>query len=252
MFYKPSAVFLLLSIILLSACSAAAPLSATPIPTQQVWKVAFTSSLAVLTQDFHSCLDPQSNITILIEEIPDPSGLGVYDFGFSWGDLQSVDQPTFVLGYDHLKVIVNGDNPVDSLSVDDIQGIFNGSTTRWGQLEDNVNHKAEDIHAWLYSRKDDLYRIAEQTGLIQANIQAVTLLAPDPDAMRAEIEEDPAAIGILPGIWLSSGIKALAVEGGRSQPAQQPILVLTSEKPQGAALDWLLCLQERVSDRISP
>jgi len=235
--------------LLLAACSSATPLTATPIPAQQVWKVAYTAPLALFTQDFQTCLDPQLNTTILVEEVQDPAGFSGYDFGFYWGDIQNIDQPAFVIGYDQLKVVVNSASPLNGLSTDEIKSIFNGSITRWEQLKDSTNGQIGDIHVWLYPQQDSFYRIAEQMGWIQQVNRAVNLVAPDPDAMRVEIENDPAAIGILPGIWLSDGVKALVIEGESLQAAQQPVLVVTPDKPQGTGLDWLLCLQKAFSER---
>jgi uncharacterized protein YcfL len=250
MSYKLFIVYLLLAI-LLTACSTSTPIPATPIPTQQVWRVAYTAPLAILAQDFPACLDPNSNVAILIDEVPDSSGFDGHDFGFYWGDIQGINQATFVLGYDQLYVIVNNENSIDEISLGDIQAVFNGSINRWDQLVNGGNNPTGNIHVWLYPQEDILYREAIQTGLIKQDIHTSTTLAPDPDAMRVEIEDDPNAIGILPGIWLSNGVKKLQIMEGNSQNTQQPILVLTPDKPQGIALDWLLCLQKVVSDHLS-
>jgi phosphate transport system substrate-binding protein len=52
----------------------------------------------------------------------------------------------FTVGYDALAVYVNKDNPIDSISIDDLAAIFaeDGATTKWSQLGVKIPGAAND------------------------------------------------------------------------------------------------------------
>jgi hypothetical protein len=201
-----------------------------------VLTVEYTPSLSWLRPALNQCAT-QWNVELLTYEAP----ADVLDFSngiaLRWGAPLSVAGAASQINTDNLAIIVNPKNNIKSLSLADLQAIFQGATTNWN------NDASTPIQVWIYSGTDDVETVFRS--LVQpSRISIQAHLAPDPEAMRQAVAADPNAIGFLPAHWLDSSIKAVTIDGLSS--TAQPILALTSSTPKGITRSWLLCLQSAI------
>jgi undecaprenyl-diphosphatase len=201
-----------------------------------VLTVEYTPSLSWLRPALNQCAT-QWNVELLTYEAP----ADVLDFSkglaLRWGAPLSVAGAASQINTDNLAIIVNPKNNIKSLSLADLQAIFQGTTANWN------NDASTPIQVWIYSGTDDVETVFRS--LVQpSRISIQAHLAPDPEAMRQAVAADPNAVGFLPAHWLDSSIKAVTIDGLSS--TAQPILALTSSTPKGITRSWLLCLQSAI------
>lgn len=217
-----------------------------PAPSPMIWQVQITPALRWLEPVFKQCSTEQPGIALVLSE-HSASNLepGSVDFSFQWGEPQSPAPFMAVIANDELTVIVHLSNPNGTLSLDDLAGLYSGQAERW-KSPPNVCPSCTvgfdgPVQPYSYAQGEDVQTAANW---IQAGPK--TRLAPDPEAVRQAVANDPYAIGYVPAHWVDPTVKRVKLEGIAPGLLQQPILAITAAEPQGSRRSWLLCVQEKL------
>jgi len=113
----------------------------------------------------------------------------------------------------------------------------------------NPASPAQEIQVLFYPEGAETLEIFENIFLNSSPGRAqITSLVPDPAAMRETIAKNPGAIGFLPRRWVDSTVKTLPVENLDPAQLRHPILALSQSEPGGQEKEWLVCLQEMMSE----
>ncbi len=126
------------------------------------------------------------------------------------------DLRTFHLGYAAAVPVVHRDNPVTTLTVVELRGIWSGAIRRWSE----VGGPDLPIHVVTRAAGSALSDLWDE-GVMQgaalradATLAAGAAAAREPDSLLAMVGRDPAAIGFAAwGGTAAAGIKPLAVGG---------------------------------------
>jgi phosphate transport system substrate-binding protein len=171
-----------------------------------------------------------------------------------------VDPIEFVIARDAIAVIVNLENPIDSLTLRQISDIYSGKYNNWNELG------GEDRPIVRLSRETNsgthVYFLEEVLRLGQADNKTLfstdTLLLPSSEGISAEIRQNPNAIGYDGLGYVTSDMKVIAVarEAGGSYilpsaetvnngtyPIARDLYMYTASQPEGAVkayLEWIL------------
>ncbi|NMC79640.1 MAG: hypothetical protein GYA59_09800 [Chloroflexi bacterium] len=235
--------FFLLLALLLVACQAATP---TPAPMPTLWQVGYTSTLSWMGPLFNTCTLQDSGVGLLVFERPasalDPQES---DFSLRWGAPPDSSIPAAVIGSDELVFITHPDNPVQSLSLDDLKAIFSGTARSW----EAFGTSPSEIELWLAPDGSDLQQVFQALLGLGDGPTPYGFLAPDPLAMRQAVAASPTAIGYLPARWLDESVQMLTVSDVTLEALQQPILALYNQEPQGQKKQWLLCVQNAIAEQ---
>ncbi|HBS81451.1 MAG TPA: hypothetical protein DD989_22785, partial [Pseudomonas sp.] len=146
----------------------------------------------------------------------------------SLGDLRSADAEQ-VIAIDGLAIIVSPDNPVSSLSVEQVASVFAGEIRNWKALG------GKDVPVELHAR-DDQSGTYDTFKELVLGVQGKTLAS---DAVRYEsndqlsqiVSSRPGAIGFV-GLASVGKARALAIADGDSQPMlPSKALVATEDYP---------------------
>jgi hypothetical protein len=233
----------ILPIPLLSACGSAETLQD---PEVASISVIYTPALRPMVPAFQTCAREQPQTVLFTQELPASSlsstsaGL-VFRLGEPDEDLSYAVQ----VAQETLTVIVNADNPLESLTAEELRRIFSGEIKNW----DEIGEFDANIQVWVYSKGDEITRIVDQTLLFGQNRSTEALLAADPAAMISGVESAPGATGIVPSAWLKQEpqdkmqVKTVRLERALSISFRQPVLAITPGEPQGTERDFLSCLQ---------
>lgn len=232
----------ILCLVLLSGC--AGPSRATSMPTPQVFNVALTPSVSNLAGELHTCADSSPNLVININEIPAPS----LDINTASLSIRLGGKPT--KGYtapinnETIVLIINENNPVLTISPEEISGIFTGQITNWNE----IGGEQQTIQVWSYLNGDDTREIFDESVFPGEQLTPNALLAPDPQAMLEAVGDDPLAIGYIPQSWISPldparQIRIVEVNEKLAEKLHQPVLAFSRSEPQGPLRKLLFCLQ---------
>lgn len=138
------------------------------------------------------------------------------------------------IAQEELAVIVNPQNPVTSLTTDEIQRLFSGQIVNWSQLGGDD----APVAVWVPLDGDNTRLLFEKLVMDGFPIASSANLAPDPAAMQQAVGGNPYAIGYTTNANLTSSDLNPILLGVRL-----PVLVLADSTPQDIASQMAACLQ---------
>jgi phosphate transport system substrate-binding protein len=166
----------------------------------------------------------------------------------------------FIVARDAIAVVVHPSNPVDSLSLQQISGIYTRQLTNWAQVG------GEDRPIVLLSREsnsgtyvyflENVVRLGDKESTLLFSPD--TLLMPSSEGISAEVRRNPNAIGYDGLGYVTHDQKVVAVAQGpsgpyvlpsietvndASYPISRPLYMYTAGEPAGdlkTYMDWIL------------
>jgi phosphate transport system substrate-binding protein len=139
------------------------------------------------------------------------------------------------IAQEELTVIVNPQNPISSLTTDEIQRLFSGQIVNWSQLDGDD----APVAVWVPLDGDNTRSLFEEMVLDGFQIASSANLAPDPAAMQQAVGGNPYAIGYITHANLTSSDDLHPILLG----VRLPVLVLAESTPQDAVSQLAACLQ---------
>lgn len=162
----------------------------------------------------------------------------------------------FVVGYDGVAVIVHPDNPVPSLTVDELSRIFTGAVASWrdvGGPQLPIRLLSRPSYSGTHGFfKDKVVRRGNAKG--PEEFAATTQWVEDNVDLLREVAEDPAAVSYVGLGWLDPTVRAMPVAPVAGEapvvaslttvrrgayPLYRPLLMYTVGTPEGATRDFL-------------
>lgn len=241
------AIFILSSAI---GCTTNATSTPAPSPTPEPITVAVSPVLGNFWEEIlHACAWGQPQTLLVIEEAPSLyPDVAKVDLTLWWGipneypHLREPGAAVFSLGAESIAIVIHEENPLTSLSVQDLQKIYNARVETWRQVSEK--NALGEIQVWTYPYAHPLRNAFDLTVLPPENLTSYARLAPSPEAMLEAIQENPSAIGYIPNhfFFKDSEVKKIPLQ---PQPAgfRQLILGITTEEPEGNMAALLHCLQ---------
>ena len=129
-----------------------------------------------------------------------------------------------VIGLDGIAVIVNADNPIESLTRDQIAGIFAGTFTNWEQ----VSGSGGTIHVYARNSKSGTFDTFQNLVLGSRSLVATATRIEDSRELSDRVAADPNGIGFV-GLPYIRSAKALAVSDGDAKPLLPTRLTVSTE-----------------------
>jgi phosphate transport system substrate-binding protein len=134
-----------------------------------------------------------------------------------------------VIGIDGLAILVHPDNPLDSLSTEQLARIFSGEAKNW----EDVGGRGGAIHLYARDDKSGTYDTFKEL-VLTANGKSLGSAAKrfeSSDELAAAVGSDPHGIGFV-GLSSVGGAKALSIRTGDAAPMlPRPELVATEDYP---------------------
>ena len=214
--------FFLIALIFLTACA-----PATLVATPQVVKVYSTSSAQPWLTDLYNCASASTVINL--------TDLQSADILIRVGESVNLTTPAFQIGTDDIIVAVHPQTGVGSLTIEQVQQLFNGQATNWK----DVGGSDVPVQVWTYSPDEDIQQIFDDTVLAGQPVTSLARLAVSAQAMSDAIGANPGSVGVLTRHWKAGNTREALVV------ASAPVLAITKSEPQGAVKDLIACLQKK-------
>lgn len=237
-----------LFLITLAACGS--PPVATPPATPQPVFLAYPPELRPYADKLAACAREYPEISLYIKESvtePMPDGQTSLFLALIAHPPALSGWNATLLAEDAMVVIVNQENPLDSLSTEQLRQVWNGSLPSWQSLSAGTG----EIHIWTYPAGTALRTAFDSAVMAETLTSSTAYLAPDPQAALEAVAADAHAIGYLPTAWLTdaqselvNAVHTLHLPTDLSRRISLPVLALTQAPPQGALRTLLLCTQD--------
>ena len=224
---KRTFTFFLFTLILLTGCTPTSPAS-TPQPITVQYTAAAQPWLAALA----NC----SGNNVITTELRSADALEITqaDLTMRIGESTNLTFPTYQIGTDDIQVIANRKNTINSLTIEQVRGLFTGRIQNW---KDILGADAP-VQVWVFAAGEDVQQIFVQTNLGGTPVSSAARLATGPDEMAQAIANDINAVGIFTSHW-DPGNASILFTG-----ASVPVLASTPSEPLGALPQILACLQK--------
>lgn len=185
---------------------------------------------------------------------------GSSDIGTSSRDLKDTEAGLGLhdtaVAMDAIAVIVNPDNPVDSLSADQVRAIFKGEITNWSQVG------GDDKRIGLVNRdeasgtREAFFKILMQ----EEAFDPAAAVLPGTGQVRSVVAEAVGAIGYISYGFVTDDVKLIAVDEIRpseetikdgTYPIQRTLHFFTKGKPTGLAAEFIeYVISDEVQDGV--
>lgn len=150
---------------------------------------------------------------------------------------------------DGLVIVVHPDNPVQNLSLGEVQALFNGRITNWSALggpDQAINLISREAGAGTRA-------ILQQRVMAEQRISINALIQPDDAALLAAVAADSNAIGYsMMGTAVTANVNLLTIDNilatptmtaDQTYPLTVPLYFLSPLEPQGELRQFLAWLQ---------
>ncbi len=150
---------------------------------------------------------------------------------------------------DGLVIIVHPDNPVQSLSLGEVQAVFNGRITNWSALggpDQPINLVSREAGAGTRA-------ILQQRVMAEQRLSINALIQPDDSMMLTAVATDPNAIGYsMMGTAAAANVRMLSINevlptpattADQTYPLTAPLYFLSPTEPEGRRRQFLAWLQ---------
>ena len=154
-----------------------------------------------------------------------------------------------LIGWDAIAVITHPDNPVDNLTLSQLQSIFTGKITNWKE----VGGADMPVHPYITGIESATHKVFRSVVLGSQDYEGCQTVAPDVAILDA-VRDDPGGIGHLSFSFLTKKektIKVLQVNGqplsltNAAYPITRPLYLLwwPGRSEVAAFVDWALSAQ---------
>jgi len=141
-----------------------------------------------------------------------------------------------VVAYDALAVLVNDENPVESLTLGQVRDIFSGRTLLWSEVG------GEEAEIQVLSREDGsgTRQAFERSVMGEDGVTTAAIVIPGSEFVAQFVAEDPLSIGYASSVAVSPGSRAVQIEGvrpGLQETAEgryaliRPFILVTGDSP---------------------
>ncbi len=219
--------FFLLTFLLLTSCN-----PSTPTATAGPIAVQYTAAAAPWLADLYACAG--ANVVTTEQRAADFLDPQSVDLALRVGQPANLTFPAYQIGSEDLLVIVNPQNPVNTLTVEQVRGLFTGQVLNWQEVNGSNAH----VQVWVFSSGEDVQQIFEQTALGGSPVTSTARLSAGPDEMAQAIAADVNAVGILTRRWKAGNVSDVYTV------AAVPVLALAPDQSTSLVTEIIACLQK--------
>lgn len=200
----------------------------------QVLRIGLTDDAAPVGEALLACAPQDEDIPVRIERVaPTAAALDEYDLLARLGAPEEETGFAALVAEEQIVLVLNPDNPLQSLTTSQAAEIFAGRVTAWSEL----GGEEQEISAWIGLEGGEARDLFGAEILRGGRVGGNTRLAGSVEQLLDAVAEDPGAVGVLPAALVDERVKAVEIG------LNVPVLVLAAGEPEGAARQLVACLQ---------
>jgi len=206
--------------------------STTPTAPPQPIRIQYTPAATPWLADLYSCagdeiVDAEPRSTEFLD-------IQSSELAIRIGEPDDLTSPAYQIGSEDILVIVNTQNPLQTLTRDQVRGLFSGQIANWQE----INGPNAPLQVWVYGSGEDIQQIFDHTVLGSSPVTSAARLAADPDEMAQAVAAGINTVGILTGHWRAEGVTDVLTV------TSAPVLAITPSQSRAEIDTILACMQK--------
>ncbi len=240
---------LLLGAVLVVVVTACAPEAPVPVeqPPPEVVALQITPAVAHWLPMLAECAADVPNLGVSVQVLPRAElSLAEADLILRLGERLDDDPFVAVMGVEEIVIVAGSDVPVNSIKLADLQAVYTGTITHWGEVLQTGDHeggRGQPIKPLSYPEGHEVEVLFRRVYLEDSSIA----IEPQVFSTTAFLEKllglHTYAIGYLLESQVPEGVQILRVIPEDLVARIQYVLAITTEEPTGGLKQLLLCLQ---------
>ena len=131
-----------------------------------------------------------------------------------------IDMKVITVAKDGIALIVNESNPLEEISIDDVEAIFSGDISDWSA----IIPQSGEISAYTRNTSSGTYAVFQKLGMNSRNYGDNTQKMAGNEQIASEVSKNPFGIGYVGLAYINTpGIKVLKVEGEEPTSSNYPL-----------------------------
>ena len=133
---------------------------------------------------------------------------------------KGVDMKTITVAKDGIAIIVNEANPLENITLEEVELIFSGDVTDWS----GITAQTGDIPAYTRNTSSGTYAVFQEMAMGSRDYGTDTQKMAGNEQIAAEVAKNPNGIGYVGLAYISTpGVKVLPVNGAQPEDSNYPI-----------------------------
>lgn len=149
-----------------------------------------------------------------------------------------IDMKTITVAKDGIAIIVNEANPLESISLEEIELIFSGDVTDWS----GISAQTGTISAYTRNTSSGTYAVFQKMGMNSRDYGADTQKMAGNEQIASEVAKNPNGIGYVGLAYINTpGVKVLPIDGAapdaKDYPLARPLYYLINKNAELSSLE---------------
>ena len=183
------------------------------------------------------------------------ANLSVADVGMSSKEIKCKNLTEYEIGHEGMVLIVNKNNPVDSLSSKQLKDIYSGEIKNWNE----VSNRSGKIHTLVREEGSGTLDSFKNVIMKNKEIRNDSIVQNSAGSIKQAVIQDENAIGFVSLIHLDSSLKNVSIDGisaskssilDGSYKLQRPFILLTNNNPNNQTKDFIKWVMSDESQEI--
>jgi undecaprenyl-diphosphatase len=220
------------------------------------YQVTYSSSIEWIKPQLVECSNKFSETVFLLGQVDEPSSLQESDIHFSYDELSSKLNFSYLLGTDSLVVGVNSGSGITQLSLDNLQNIYRGNIASVSELQReceqcvdlNIDQNTDlPMRLWGYS-ENSFFETSIQNNFKLKYFSPEMLVAPNSSLMKQAVLIENSAIGIFPMDNLDGQIIIIPIIDEPIDKFNLQIIASSQVQPDPYFEGFIKCVQEKMNN----
>ena len=143
---------------------------------------------------------------------------------------KGVDMQTITVAKDGIAIIVNEANPLNSITLEEVELIFSGDVVDWS----GITAQTGDISAYTRNTSSGTYAVFQELGMDSRDYGTDTQKMAGNEQIASEVAKNPNGIGYVGLAYIATpGVKVLPVNGSapdsKNYPLARPLYYLVNK-----------------------
>ncbi len=233
-------------LVVVTACELEAPIPVEQ-PPPEVVELQITPAVEHWLPKVAVCAADIPNFGVSVQILPRAElSLSETDLILRLGERLATDPFVAVMGVEEIVIVAGSDVPVNSIRLSDLQGIYAGTITRWGEVSsvgDDESGRGQPIMPLSYPEGHEVEILFSRIYLDDNGILIDPQVFSTTPFLEKLLDLYPYAIGYLLESQSPEGVRILNVTPEDEIVSLQYVLAVTAEEPAGGLKQLLLCLQ---------